>query len=340
MTESTKFRAGDLVEVLSKEEILATLDSKGQLDGMPFMPEMFELCGKTTGVYKAAHKTCDTVFPVRGRRVDRAVHLDMRCDGSAHGGCQAGCLIFWKDAWLKKAKSTDKLPANSKHDGCTEAEVLAGTQAPEPDGTLRYVCQATQLPYATTELHWWNLRQYLEDYRSGNVGIQRILAGLTYSLYYNLSQSGIGIGPAMRWLYDRICWAWRGPKWPRAEGTIPGKAPTPTGALGLQVGDLVRIKPHEEILQTIDQNNRNRGLFFDAEMVPYCGGEHRVLKRVTKIIDEKTGKMLEMKSPCIILDGVVCESRYSHCRMFCPRAIYSYWRELWLERVEDKETKQ
>jgi hypothetical protein len=57
---------------------------------------------------------------------------------------------------------------------------------------------------------------------------------------------------------------------------------------------------------------------------------------VTKIINERTGKMLEMKTPCIVLDSVICESRYSECRLFCPRSIYSYWREIWLERVEPK----
>ena len=72
---------------------------------------------------------------------------------------------------------------------------------------------------------------------------------------------------------------------------------------------------------------------WDAELVPYCGKTYRVLKRVTKIVNEKTGEMQEMKTPCIILDSVVCQSRYSHCRMFCPRSIYSYWREIWLERV-------
>src|SRR5271163_1479807 len=97
----TNLKAGDWVEVCSKEEILRTLDGNGQLDGMPFMPEMFAFCGKQFKVYKRAHKTCDTVFPVRGRRVDRAVHLETRCDGSAHGGCQATCLIFWKEVWLK-----------------------------------------------------------------------------------------------------------------------------------------------------------------------------------------------------------------------------------------------
>jgi hypothetical protein len=44
--------------------------------------------------------------------------------------------------------------------------------------------------------------------------------------------------------------------------------------------------------------------------------------------------MLEMKSPCIVLDQVVCQARYSANRMFCPRAMYPYWREIWLEKVE------
>src|SRR5262249_5765154 len=72
----------------------------------------------------------------------------------------------------------------------------------------------------------------------------------------------------------------------------------------------------------------------DAEAVPYCGGTYRVLSRVTRILDEKTGRMLHMKTPSIILEGVYCKARYSDCRMFCPRAIYSYWREIWLERVD------
>jgi len=38
--------AGDWVEVKSKEEILASLDEKGTLEGMPFMPEMLEFYGQ------------------------------------------------------------------------------------------------------------------------------------------------------------------------------------------------------------------------------------------------------------------------------------------------------
>jgi hypothetical protein len=95
-----RISVGDWVEVRGKEEILKTLDERGEVEGMPFMPEMLSFCGQRFQVYKRAHKTCDTVFPIRGRRLDRSVHLETRCDGSAHGGCQAGCLIFWKEVWL------------------------------------------------------------------------------------------------------------------------------------------------------------------------------------------------------------------------------------------------
>jgi hypothetical protein len=40
-----------------------------------------------------------------------------------------------------------------------------------------------------------------------------------------------------------------------------------------------------------------------------------------------------MKTPAVILEGVYCQSRYSESRLFCPRAIYAWWREAWLEKV-------
>jgi len=77
-------------------------------------------------------------------------------------------------------------------------------------------------------------------------------------------------------------------------------------------------------------------MFFDAELVPFCGGVYRVQARVTRFINEKTGTMATMKTPAVILEGVWCQSRYSNCRMFCPRSIYSWWREVWLERVSEQ----
>src|SRR5580704_12087847 len=177
---SSKLSVGGWVEVRSKDEILMTLDSNGQLDGMPFMPEMFAFCGKRFQVYKRAHKTCDTVFPVRGRRVADAVHLETRCDGSAHGGCQATCLIFWKEAWLKPVTygspsnalgtqaPAEGVEASSTTFECKEPTVRDKARIVDPvSQEFTYVCQATQLPYATKPLEWWDIRQYIEDYASG-----------------------------------------------------------------------------------------------------------------------------------------------------------------------------
>ena len=105
---------------------------------------------------------------------------------------------------------------------------------------------------------------------------------------------------------------------------------TPDGTLDLQPGELVRVKSKEEIISTLDGNNSNRGLSFDPEMLWYCGREARVLRRVERIVDERTGKLLRLKRPCIVLEGVTCRGDYHRC---CPRADYPYWREIWLERV-------
>ena len=56
-----------------------------------------------------------------------------------------------------------------------------------------------------------------------------------------------------------------------------------------------------------------------------------MLRRVERIIDEKSGRMLRFKNPCIVLDDVTCPGAYHRQ---CPRGIYQYWREIWLERVE------
>lgn len=338
-------RAGELVEIRSKAEILKTLDKQGRLDELPFMPQMFQYCGKQFRVFKRAHKTCDTVRKPVGLRMKDAVHLEMRCDGAAYGGCQAGCLIFWKETWLKRIPEPDAprpAPSDSNETsaletgaGCTEADVMAGTKAHATDANSdpTYICQATQLPYATTALSPWDLGQYVEDYTSGNTSMGKIVAGLIYANYFRLVNLGIGAGPVLRWFYDLFQKLTGGIPFPRRWGKIPAGQSTPGGKLDLQPGEWVRVKPYKEILATLDTSNKNKGLYFDAEAVPFCGGTYRVARRISKILDERTGKLIRMKNESIVLEGVYCKARYSTCRMFCPRGIESYWREIWLERV-------
>jgi hypothetical protein len=342
MKTKPEFAVGGWVEVRSKDEILRTLDHNARLDGMPFMPEMLEFCGKHFRVYKSAHKTCDPDF--RSRRIRNAVHLETRCDGQAHGGCQAGCLLFWKEAWLKpvaagKSDPGARISASAEikdgtQAGCTESSIWDGVRGEiSDDGEPAYTCQTTQVQYEEP-INWWDLRQYATDYWSGNVGLWRLFCGFIWSMYFHLSQAGIGVGPPLRWFYNVVQPLGRGKKWPRTRGTIPEGQPTPTADLNLQPGELVRVKSHEEILATLDDGSKNRGLWWDAELVPYCGKTYRVAKRVHNVLDERTGKMIRMKSPSILLESAICAARYSPCRMFCPKSTYCYWREIWLERVD------
>lgn len=351
----TKLCAGDWVEVRSKEEILLTLDKSGRLENMPFMPQMFDYCGKRFRVYKRAHKTCDTVDSFTGRRLADGVHLNLRCDGKAYGGCQAACLIFWKEAWLKRvdiAESSKESMASLLASGpsavnlavngnvCTEADVSNATSAADrgAKGGKRYFCQATELLLYTTPLYWYDLRQYWEDFSSGNVALMQIFCGLVYACYY---WGGLchekRLGAPSRWLYDRAQRLLGGLPFPRKCGRVPEGRRTPTATLNLQPGELVRVKSYDDILMTVDRRNNNRGLYFDAELVPYCGGTYRVKARVQKFLNEKTGRLSELKTPAVILENVWCRSRYSACRMNCPRSIHSWWRESWLERVDPNE---
>ena len=139
--------------------------------------------------------------------------------------------------------------------------------------------------------------------------------------FYNRLQdvSNRKLPPKLRWKGGR--------RW----GALRGRAvKTPTVQTGLQPGDLVRIKSKHEIEETLNANMLNRGMGFDSEMGRFCGRTARVVRRVNTIVDENTGRMLHMKSPCIVLEGLVCEGAFNAS---CPRSITPYWREIWLEKV-------
>ena len=336
MRTTSRLRAGEWVEVLSKREILDTLDAKGELNGLPFMPEMWQFCGKRFRVAKRAHKTCDPPNGLAGRRMDSAVHLEgVRCDGSAHGGCQAACLIFWKEAWLKNVDGRVSKFVKSAS-ACTEDVVQARTHQPNDLASNEeplYVCQSTQVAAATTRLRWWDFTQYVEDYTSGNVRVWQLISAAIFFIWHTLATSGLGVGTPLRAIYDGFQKLRGGVPYPWRLGRIAGGAKTPSATLNLQPGELVQVKSYPEILATLDENGVNRGMWFDAEMVPYCGGTYRVQQRVGRIINEKTGRMQHLKNECIMLEDVVCRACYAKYRKFCPRAIPPYWREIWLERV-------
>lgn len=334
----SRFRTGDLVEIRSREEILATLDAEGCLNAMPFMPEMLSFCGQRFRVSAVAHKTCETAKKTYlSRRLDETVHLaDLRCDGSAHGGCQADCKIFWKDAWLKRV---DEAPASSvrRTVAIDEATLRAKTQLPilSESGNTRYSCQATRVYEASAPLAWWNPRQYVRDLTTRNHSIGAVARVLWIAMWRSLQhRTPVGYR-AVRYLRHAMHRWLIGYDVPDVVGAIPNDQPTPTARLDLTPGEIVRIRTKEEIQQTIRQDRKNRGMVFDQEMVSYCGRTASVRKQVTQILHEDTGEMLYMKQPTIILDGVVCKGEYSQCRLLCARGFPIFWRELWLERTNE-----
>jgi hypothetical protein len=328
-------RAGDVVEVRSAAEIRATLDENGAYESLPFMPEMLRFCGQRLTVYKVAHKVCDTQTRSGMRRMENAVHLTgARCDGAAHSGCQAACLIHWKTAWLRKVEPGEAAgppvasPASPVPEPAAEQLLplltISSRRPPAEDGTEVFRCQATELLRAAPEtLPLRDLTQFVRDVRTGNEGVGWTIRTV-FVAFYNRAQ-----GASVRFLPPRL--RLRGGRhWGFVRGTA---TKTPTAHTELQPGDVVRVRSKDEIASTLNAELLNRGLGFDAEMGRFCGHVGRVERRINRIIDERTGRMLEMRNPCIVLENVVCEGAYN---LNCPRAITPYWREIWLEKVDQR----
>lgn len=158
-------------------------------------------------------------------------------------------------------------------------------------------------------MKWWAPAQYVRDVRSGNARLLDVPVTLA------------------RWFANTVARRFDERTLPRTTGH---QKHTPKVDLGLRPGELVRVKSRQQILETLDRTGRNRGLTFDVEMVRWCGGIFPVRSRVTRVIDERTRRMINFPTPAVILEDVTCTSRYHR---ICPRAILQFWREAWLERV-------
>lgn len=312
-------RPGELIEVKSLPEILESLDERGTLDGLPFMPEMAAYCGKQFRVFRRVDKINDWVGHTGLRRPRDTVMLErLSCDGAHHGGCQANCQLRWKEAWLRRAGSgsgagrgaTAGASAGRSRPALAEVDLDRLAGQPDGSGTVRYVCQVTELAAGTTPLARNDPRHWLRDLAWGNVRPGPLLVGACIAMF--------------NWV-QRLRGGVASPNY-----TIPQQATSPHQTLDLQPREVVRVRTKREIEPTLNAQSRNRGLWFDAEMLRFCGGEYRVLTRVERLIEERTGKMLHLTSPCIILDGVAASGEYQG---FCAQNESIFWREIWLERV-------
>jgi hypothetical protein len=313
-------RPGDIVEVRSAHEILATLNGDAALDGMPFMPEMLRFVGQRFTVSRRVDKICDTISYTGSRRMQSAVYLDdLRCDGLGHDGCQERCKLYWKDAWLRRV---DEPAVDNRIKDLKDLEHLAKTgtrTVRELDGTPAEVwrCQATDALKASTPLKTSDLRQYWRELTNGNYK--------PHHFFWLLARAFV-LETAGRLGFVR-----------QHSVRGDGRSHASRQKLNLRPGDLVEVRSPREIAETLDERGLDRGLSFDREMLAFCGRKLRVKDRVTRIIDDKTGRLLVIRKDCVTLEGSVCSGLNTLGCWFCPRQIYSYWREAWLRPVETSE---
>ena len=300
--EQTRLFPGDLVVVRPVDEILATLDEKGALGKLPFMPEMREFCGRQFRVSRRAFKTC--VDDTEIRRLDDTVFLeDVRCDGEAHGGCDKACLIFWKEAWLRPAGDIDRQPA-TRESKINELDLFEFAKRGD-----QFFCQSSEIVNASQPLPWWEPRQYALDLLHNRISITLWLKGMFIAFYNKVAH-----------VTGRQSW-----RFVAGPGTYNGTR----SDLNLQPGDLVRVKSLERIRETLDADGKHQHLLFAPSMTEFCGSVMRVQKRVERIVLEGRPRQRAIKDT-VLLDGATCDGV---CHRLCPRQSLLFWRECWLEKV-------
>ena len=261
-------------------------------------------------------------LPTRSRRVLKSgeAYIDMRefrgqdvwvldelrCSGADHDGCQRGCLIFWKAAWLRKVEGgrAGEQPVPSDKKDCRE-----NSRPRRPD---RYFCQSTELVKATRPLSMkGRLRLAVTDFRLGNVHLFEIIKRVLLPVFWKTVH---------RYIRPR-----------HVVGTLTR---TPLVVLGLQPGEQVEVKSGKEIAKSLNPQGCNRGLRYDHGLNRFCGTRFRVRDRVDKMIIESSGQMVHLKGT-VTLEKSCCLC-YLSAVGGCPRKDLVYWREAWLTRVGGK----
>jgi hypothetical protein len=301
----SRIRAGDWVEVLSAGEIKKTLDRRGCLEGLPFMPEMLTSVGRVLRVRQRAERTC--VHPPQGRFPQLSGCLTLaglRCDGSAHAGCQLGCALIWKEAWLRRLEGPDAGPRADIGEPVTTFPSNLSLPTMSGQDPRTYTCQGTELVRATTPGDpLWKPVQYLRFVRDRTYAPAELV--------------GVFGRIASRRLAGLV---------PFGDASRAGSAGD--GALGLRPGEWVKVKSRREIQQTLGPTGKLTGLAFGGDMTRDCGRVFRVRERVEQIIDERNGRVRAI-ADTVILEGSICD-RY----LGCARRMPILWREAWLQRVE------
>jgi CelD/BcsL family acetyltransferase involved in cellulose biosynthesis len=103
--------AGSLVHVREREEIERTLDARGRLRGLSFVPAQWDYCGRVVRVQRQVLRILDD----RGkfRAVSGTTLLEgLDCGGpTGTAGCGRHCPLMFRDEWIESVDGVDaKIP--------------------------------------------------------------------------------------------------------------------------------------------------------------------------------------------------------------------------------------
>ncbi len=298
---------GDRVEVRTWPEIRATLDERGCLEDLPFMPEMLAMCGRRARVFRGMHRLFDYRKSRRMRHMAGTVLLaGLTCDGAGHGGCEAACHAIWKSAWLRRidprAGDGDAAPQSRAPPSEAAAGVLSwGTRGPA------FTCQLTQLHAASVPSGNWSPINFWRPLICGNVAPAAFLVAWLTHLFNEFQHHRGGIG------------------FPSFDPG--GRADPQPEEVRFRPGDRVVVRSAASIRATLDDRLTHRGLGFEADMLKYCGESHLVQAGIGRLIDIVSGEMRVMKTPAYLLRDVHFSGER---QLFNAQYEPLFWRGAWL----------
>lgn len=112
----------------------------------------------------------------------------------------------------------------------------------------------------------------------------------------------------------------------------PAAIASTASVLKLQTGEQVRVRTREEIEAMLDTWGQFKGCSYMPGMWQYCGTTQRVLKPVERFLDERDYQIKKCRG-IVLLEGLMCDSLPGYGR--CDRSCHFFWREEWLERLDD-----
>ncbi|HZQ66941.1 MAG TPA: hypothetical protein VFA68_00365 [Terriglobales bacterium] len=119
-TESLGLQPGELVEVKSLPEIIATLNIHGRNRGLHFSADQRPFCGKR---YRVRSRADNFIVEGTGEMKhfrDTVILEDVLCDSTyfAFGGCYRADLLYWREIWLKRVEAASDVTASPAAQAC------------------------------------------------------------------------------------------------------------------------------------------------------------------------------------------------------------------------------